>query len=164
MSKIVIMNATIEVTKPLYHKKYFIGGFNFIINNNEVPFDFNITKYNIDKNKENGNDIIYYESGRGNDGFNIADGYYSQNYKNIGLDEEDITAEFLSKVKKIKDFHFKPEDYVGIVIFEIKEILFFNRIGAKYKVKQEVINEYNKSHGNIRIRSENEFMNEDLLD
>ena len=76
-----------------------IGGYVFEIGDNAVPFDWDASS----GNEENG--IFYFETGYGpffND-FELPD-YYDDEYAEIGIKREDISAEFLASVHHIQEF------------------------------------------------------------
>ena len=77
-----------------------VGGFTFLINGKEVPFDFDAHVCNEDKG------IFTYESGYGfvfND-FEPSD-CYDSDLEEIGLSRAHLTPFFLSHVSEIKEFH-----------------------------------------------------------
>lgn len=128
-----------------------LGGYEFIINGKEVPFDWDA----FCGNEENG--IFEFDTGYGflfND-FEIAD-CFDEEYANIGLTKEDITAEFLASAEKIIEIHMNFENEIDEEIdlgynddeqykINVMEIIFTDLATDKeYKVKQEVLDEYNK--------------------
>ena len=127
-----------------------IGGYYFIINGKEIPFDWDA----FSGNEENG--IFEFDTGYGwfND-FELSD-CYDEDYEKLGMVREDITAEFLASVEEIGEFHINFIDVDGNEIdlgynddeqYKIKlvEIIFTDMETEKeYKVKQEVLDEYNK--------------------
>ena len=128
-----------------------IGGYYFIINGKEIPFDWDA----FSGNEENG--IFEFDTGYGfifND-FELSD-CYDEDYEKLGMTREDITAEFLASVEEIGEFHINFIDVDGNEIdlgynddeqYKIKlvEIIFTDMETEKgYKVKQEVLDEYNK--------------------
>jgi len=85
-----------------------IGGFGFDINGDSIPFDWDAFS-----GTEN-NKIFHFETGKGylwND-YEIPD-YWDDEYADIGLTREDITAEFLASVTHINEFFVDFEDESG---------------------------------------------------
>ena len=77
-----------------------IGGYEFLINGNAVPFDWDA----IAGNEKNG--IFEFDTGYGflcND-FELGD-YFDEDYARIGITRENITAEFLASAEKINEIH-----------------------------------------------------------
>ncbi len=76
-----------------------IGGYYFIINGKEIPFDWDA----FAGNEEDG--IFEFETGYGwyND-FELSD-CYDGDYEELGISRKDITAEFLASVEEIKEVH-----------------------------------------------------------
>ena len=141
--KQVVMEAIIKVIKPLNHKSFDIGGFNFTIEGKKIPFDFNATGYNIEL-KEN-ESIITYVSGEGPffKEYDIDKDSYEKEYNNLGLTSNDITAEFLSNVEEINEFYFGAVDYEEDTIFKIEKISFMNEGNIVYNVAQTIIDKFN---------------------
>ena len=127
-----------------------IGGYYFIINGMEVPFDWDAFSGSEENN------IFEFETGYGwfND-FELSD-CYDGDYAKLGITREKITAEFLASVERINEFHMDFEDGDGNEIdlgwnddeeykIMLLEIIFTDlNTGEEYKVKQEVLDEYNK--------------------
>ena len=106
--------------------------------------------------EENG--VFEFETGYGflfND-FEIGD-YFDEEYANVGLTREDITAEFLASAEKINEIHMNFIDKLCREVdigyndskrqykINVMEIIFTDlATDNKYKVKQEVLDEYNK--------------------
>lgn len=132
-----------------------IGGYSFEINDDLIPFDWDA--FNV--SEENG--IFNFETGRGpffND-YEIPD-YFDEEYKEIGLTREEITAEFLASTHCIEDFFVNFDDYngkehgIGWCVdnvnssqykINIIELLFVDvKTLSEYPVSKEVISKYNK--------------------
>lgn len=132
-----------------------IGGYSFEVNEDLIPFDWDA----FSSSEENG--TFYFKTGRGpffND-YEIPD-YWDEEYKEIGIAREEITAEFLASVSHIEDFFVNFDDRDGkeheIGWFSdnvnssqykinIKEIAFVDvNTGKEYLVAKEVIDKYNK--------------------
>lgn len=130
--------------------EYFsLGGYTFKINGMEIPFDFptygyHVTDYDECSNKK----CIKFESGKGvmfND-FKL-DNYYDDEYIDLQLDKNAITAKFLSKVDEILEMHI---GYVYIHNSKLKNIEYKNitfedlTTGEVYEVSSNVIKQFNK--------------------
>ena len=127
-----------------------IGGYYFIINGKEIPFDWDA----FSGNEENG--IFEFDTGYGwfND-FELSD-CYDEDYEKLGMVREDITAELLASVEEIGEFHINfidaDDNEVDLGFnddeqYKIKlvEIIFTDLENDKgYKVKQEVLDKYNE--------------------
>lgn len=140
-----------------------VGGFTFIIDGKEIPFDFDA----FSCSEKNG--IFHYESGYGfcfND-FEISD-CYDYDLEKIGLSRSDLTPSFLSSASEINDFHLNffvtengKEEEVDIgdadenirsdVPFKIKLLdVCFSRDEEQYlPVKEEVIQKFNGTEDDI---------------
>ena len=130
--------------------EYFdLGGYAFKIKGMEIPFDFSAYGYDMDYDEDNGRICIDYESGKGImfDEFEI-DECYDEEYKNLQLDKNAITAEFLSKVDEILEMYM---DYN--YMFEINKLedvrfedITFEDVttGKIYAVDSNVIKQFNK--------------------
>lgn len=132
-----------------------IGGFSFEIGENAIPFDWDaFTGYEKDK-------VFKFETGTGwffND-YEISD-CYDEQYKEIGLQKEDITAEFLASVEHIDEFFVDFDDIDGNeqgvgwyadntddaqYKINILEMAFYDLATQNTcPVKQEVLDKYNK--------------------
>ena len=133
-----------------------IGGYSFEVNGDLIPFDWDA----FTASEENG--VFSFTTGKGpffND-YEIPD-YWDEEYNEIGITREEITAEFLASVSHIEDFFVDFEDSDGnehgIGWFadnvndsqykvSLIEIIFVEvNTGKEYPVSKEVINKYN--HG-----------------
>lgn len=107
----VHMSADFEITLPqpldlvTHPDNISVGGFFAIVNGRGIPFDFDITSCGVEKI----NDTQYkchYESGE--DGY-FKDPYisdcYTTEYLQMGLDREDITADFLASASELREFY-----------------------------------------------------------
>lgn len=133
-----------------------VGGYSFEINEDLIPFDWDA----FSASEEDG--VFSFETGRGpffND-YEIPD-YWDEEYKEIGITREEITAEFLASVGHIEDFFVNFDDSDGkehgIGWFadnvnssqykvNILDLAFVNvETADEYPVSKEVVNKYN--HG-----------------
>lgn len=136
-----------------------IGGYSFEINEDLIPFDWDAFSASED------NGVFSFETGRGpffND-YEIPD-YWDEEYKEIGITREEITAEFLASVSHIEDFFVNFDDRdgkdhgigwcadnVNSSQYKINILdLFFVDMETynEHHVSNEVINKYN--HGVIQ--------------
>lgn len=133
-----------------------VGGFCFIVDGKEIPFDWEAEAVN---EMEPG--VFKYESGYGpfsNDHMLID--VYLEDYKKLGLEIGDITAEFLSKTSKIQEFHInfdtKEVDDVeagyadtpeSSYLVELLNIWISDSLkpDKEYAVSQEVLKEFNRN-------------------
>lgn len=132
-----------------------IGGYSFEIHDDLIPFDWDA----FSCNEENG--IFGFETGRGpffND-YEIPD-YFDEEYEEIGLTREEITAEFLASTESIEDFFVNFDDHngkehgIGWCVdnvnssqykINIIELSFVDvKTLAEYPVSKEVISKYNR--------------------
>ena len=136
-----------------------IGGYSFEINEDLIPFDWDA----FSASEENG--IFSFETGRGPffKDYEIPD-YWDEEYNEIGITREEITAEFLASVSHIEDFFVnfddRDEKEHGIGWFadnvnssqykvNILELAFVNvSTYEEYPVSKEVISRYNKGEYN----------------
>lgn len=127
-----------------------IGGYYFIINGQDIPFDWDA----FVGNEENG--IFSFETGYGflfND-FKLSD-CYDEDYEELGLVREEISAEFLAQASKICEVHINfvddEDDEVDLGFNDDEDYrinlltMYFIDIetGKEYHVSQEVLDEYN---------------------
>ena len=135
-----------------------VGGFTFLIDGKEVPFDFDAHVCNEDKG------IFTYESGYGfvfND-FEPSD-CYDRDLEEIGLSRAHLTPFFLSHVSEIKEFHLNflieengkekevdigdaDENILPDIPFKIELLdLYFEgeEDEKEYQVKKEVLQKFN---------------------
>lgn len=128
-----------------------IGGYYFVINGKEIPFDWDAFCGDEEDN------IFEFETGYGflfND-FELSD-CYDEDYKTLGIARENITAAYLASVDEITEFHINFIDEDGdecdlgsnasIERYKIKllEITFTNvDTGDGYDVRQEVLDRFN---------------------
>ena len=144
-----------------------IGGFSFDVAGKSIPFDWDAFS-----GVEN-NSVFSFGTGRGwafND-FELSD-CYDQDYEDIGIKRENISAEFLSTTEHIEEFFVDFSDgnkEVGIGFYsdnaneneeyklELVEISFEDMDTGKYfDVNPEVIRAFNKG---IRREFENNLNN-----
>lgn len=131
-----------------------IGGYSFEMNDDLIPFDWDAYSCN----EENG--VFSFETGRGpffND-YEIPD-YWDEEYKEIGIKREEITAEFLASARSIEDFFVNFDDRNGKehgigwcadnvnssqYKINIIEILFVDiETRSEHQVSNKVISNYN---------------------
>lgn len=129
-----------------------IGGYYFIIDGKEVPFDWDA----FSGDEEDG--VFEFETGYGflfND-FELSN-CYDEDYNELGIARENITAKFLSSVNEIKEFHVNfinnndEECDLGtnqdIERYKIKllEVVFTDIMAEKdFIVNQSVLDSFNK--------------------
>ena len=140
-------------------KSMSIGGYSFEVNGDSIPFDWDAFTATED------NGMFSFTTGKGpffND-YEIPD-YWDEEYSEIGITREEITAEFLASVSHIEDFFVDFEDSdgkeQGIGWFadnvdssqykvNILDLAFVNvETADEYPVSKEVINRYNKGEYN----------------
>lgn len=131
-----------------------IGGYSFEIGENTIPFDWDAFS-GSERDK-----VFQFETGVGwfwND-YEISD-CYDEQYEDIGIKREDITAEFLASVNHIDEFFVDFDDVDGKehgigwyadnnnkAQYKVKllEMSFYDLATQKeYPVKQEVLDAYN---------------------
>lgn len=132
-----------------------VGGFSFDVEGRSIPFDWDAF-IGVEHDK-----VFEFATGRGwafND-FELAD-YYDENYADMGIKREDLSAEYLAAAHHIEEFFVNFEDgdqEVGIGFFadnnekdacyklELVEISFEDvETGKYYEVKPEVLQAFNK--------------------
>lgn len=128
-----------------------IGGYCFVINGKEVPFDWDA----FSGNEENG--VFEFETGYGlyND-FELSD-CYDSDYEKLGISRDDLTAKFLASPEQIKEVHMNFIDENGDECdfgwnedsedFKIKllEVSFSDLDNLEeYTVNQEILDKFNK--------------------
>lgn len=144
---------------PLSNKEVrsvLIGGFGFEINGNSIPFDWDAF-YGVEHNK-----VFQFQTGKGMffDDYEISD-CYDESFEELGITRENITAEFLASVEHINEFYVdwcdendnecqggdyeingdNNEEYR----IKILEMIFVDiETEKEYKVKQEVLDAFNK--------------------
>lgn len=137
-------------------KNMSIGGYSFEVNGGSIPFDWDA----FTATEENG--VFSFTTGKGpffND-YEIPD-YWDEEYNEIGITREEITAEFLASVSHIEDFFVDFEDSDGKehgigwyadnenssqYKVNILNLAFVNvETADEYPVSKEVVNKYN--HG-----------------
>ncbi len=132
-----------------------IGGFSFEIGEYTIPFDWDAFS-GSERDK-----VFQFETGTGwfwND-YEISD-CYDDEYEEIGIKKEDITAEFLASVSHIDEFFVDFDDAdgkeqgIGWHAYNTDEAQYKINIlkmsfldletQKEYPVKQEVLDKYNK--------------------
>lgn len=154
--KLYQKNPTTGCFKPLVKENLSSlcpGGFAFNIGGKSVPFDWDAGS----TDDENG--VFHYESGYGPffNEFELSD-CYDEDYKELGIKREDITAKFLASVSKIDEFYVNfvlegEDDDAGVgdnsdsdaeFIIELLSVGIEDRATGKiFSVKKAVINEFN---------------------
>ena len=149
----VHMSADFEITLPqpldlvTHPDNISVGGFFAIVNGRGIPFDFDITSCDVEKI----NDTQYkchYESGEG--GY-FKDPYisdcYTTEYLQMGLEREDITADFLASASELREFYVVCWDEQNNEIMpsavRISDITFLNGTLQAFSVAQPVIDAFN---------------------
>lgn len=149
----VYMSADFEITLPqpldlvTHPDNISVGGFFAIVNGRGIPFDFDVTSCNVEKI----NDTQYkchYESGEG--GY-FKDPYisdcYTTEYLQMGLEREDITADFLASASELREFYVVCWDEQNNEIMpsavRISDITFLNGTLQEFPVAQPVIDAFN---------------------
>lgn len=125
-----------------------IGVFEFRYGDDIIPFDFDTFSSNYTKL----DDSIEIEWS--NDKSFLSDYYISEDYRyeiaEAGYDIDELTAEFLSSVDEITDIFTDIVVKVNDKFINIEdtpvftEISFSDDTGTVYKVKEDVINNFNK--------------------
>ena len=114
-------------------EEFGFGGYCFIVDGKEVSFDWDAWSADCDGSR------VTIETGYGcffND-FNISEDYDEALLK-AGLTRYDLTAEFLSRCEEIQEFACEGGDVL------IEYVTFLDESNKEYRVKDEVIREYNK--------------------
>lgn len=129
-----------------------IGGYYFVVNRKEIPFDWDAFSGDEEDN------TFEFETGYGFlfDDFELSD-CYDEDYAELGIARENITAAFLAGVEEIREFHvnFINENNEECDLgtnrdierykIELLEILFTDvETQTDFKVMQEVLDKYNK--------------------
>lgn len=134
-----------------------IGGFSFAVDGKSIPFDWDAF-YGTEHDN-----VFGFETGRGfafND-FELAD-YYDEDYADMGIKREDLTAEYLASTNYIEEFLVDFEDgdkevEIGYCNdnadndaqykLELIEIAFKDMdIGISYDVKPDVLKAFNNGN------------------
>lgn len=149
----VYMSADFEITLPqpldlvTHSDNISVGEFFAIVNGRGIPFDFDVTSCDVEKI----NDTQYkchYESGEG--GY-FKDPYisdcYTTEYLQMGLEREDITADFLASASELREFYVVCWDEQNNEIMpsavRISDITFLNGTLQEFPVAQPVIDAFN---------------------
>ena len=128
-----------------------IGGYYFVINGKEVPFDWDA--FCGDEEDR----VFSFTTGYGfawND-FELSD-CYDEDYELLGIKRENITAEYLASVDEITEFHINfldnddeecdlgSNDSVEKYKIRLLEICFTDIEDNTFYVKQEAIDKFNE--------------------
>lgn len=124
-----------------------VGGYSFEINGDLIPFDWDCF-YGTESEK-----IFCFATGRGllwND-YEISD-CYDEEYEEIGITRETLTAEFLASVESIEEFYVQYDsdfESENDFFIELLEVSFYDLETEKeYFVAQSVLDEFNQSERN----------------
>lgn len=127
------------------------GGYNFKINDQDIPFDFKGYGVNI-KEDSNGKYLELDTSIKSFlNVFDIDFELFKEEYDSLGLKNEDITAKFLASASKINEFYFLLEDKNGNEYADgvIEDIWFADENGAEYHMDKslfkQTLNEINNN-------------------
>lgn len=150
----VIMSGVLELNVYGFDKNQdnlSFGGYTFICDDKSIPFDFSGTSWDV---YQDGSILtIPFKTGSTlllTDYF--LDDCYLDDYKELGLRMQDITAEFLSKAIEISEFvvdmEFHGEEYNPVDIaqmggFKLKELSFSDGEN-EYMVNPEVLQNFNE--------------------
>lgn len=147
---IVMMDAEIRIylNKPFNKENsiFDIGGFGFVVNDCEVPFDFNASGYNVQGISDDRN-VVTIEFFTGEGPF-FSDRHLSPDfdadYHNLGLNRSAITAEYLAKVTAISEFFVNAEieNEGTLVSYELLSVSLHDDISA-YDVEQTILDLFN---------------------
>lgn len=149
----VYMSADFEITLPqpldlvTHPDNISVGGFFAIVNGRGIPFDFDVTSCDVEKINDT-QYKCYYESGEG--GY-FKDPYisdcYTTEYLQMGLEREDITADFLASASELREFYVVCWDEQNNEIMpsavRISDITFLNGTLQEFPVAQPVIDAFN---------------------
>lgn len=162
----IAMNAEFKVLKVVGNGMYFpldkedvqnmtIGAFSFVIGGRTVPFDWNACS-GSEKDK-----VFRFEMGPGPffKEYELSD-CYDEDYKALGVERKDITAEYLASAEFVEEFHVNfddqeghevslgwHEDNAGAPVMKVKlfSVQFEDlESGKSYSVQPEVLENYNK--------------------
>lgn len=126
-----------------------VGGFEFVVNGIAIPFDFDASGCTPT------NGIYEYESGYGpffND-FEISKDFHEQ-IRELGLNPDTISAQYLSKTSEIREFYLNFEDENNAerdngedgLWIELLNVCFIDRDTSEtYPVRKSVLNAYNRA-------------------
>lgn len=161
------MLADFRILKDFGDGKYFamdssnakgvsIGGFSFAIDNKIVPFDWE-QHCGVEENN-----LFSYATGAafGHGDYELDDDCFEEDYANLGIKRENISAEFLASAHHIEEFYINFEDgtkEIGLGHYadngednakyklELVEVSFEDiETGKYYDVKKEVLEAFNK--------------------
>lgn len=116
------------------------GGYDFEIDGKNVPFDFRGFSASI-KNDEKGDYFLLYTA---ESGFfkntDIDFETYKEQYDQLDLKNEDITAKFLASATKINEFYFEIDtDKNPISKLELVELCFIDENGDEYNINPDLL-------------------------
>lgn len=152
----VIMSGVLEMTIPGFDEdrdSLLFGGYCFTCDGNNIPFDFNGSIWNIDQ--EGDRVTVTFDTGRTPFGIDyFLDENYEEEYKEIGLRINDITAELLAGASEIVEFamcaevdgrEYSTDEIAEMGGFEIKA-LFFDNATEAYVMNQSALDAFNERH------------------
>lgn len=166
----VIMCGEMELKIPGFDKEidcFSFGGYTFVCEDKEIPFDFSGTAWSIEQN----GDLlkVEFETGRTpllTDYF--LDDCYEDVYWDIGLRLNDITAAFLAKASAIKEFtvsveqnrkEYGPEEIAQNGHFALTSLQLSN-YDKTYSVAKDVIDSFNLKVKNQVIEQDKNYLDE----
>lgn len=105
-------------------KSIFLGGYYFVIDRIEIPFDWD----DVSGTELNG--IFSFDTGVSSFGNNFElSNCYDDEYERLGVSRKNISAQLLSSVSKINDFH------INFVNSDDEEIDLYYNDDDKYKIQ-----------------------------
>ena len=120
-----------------------VGGYSFEINGDLIPFDWDCFYGNESER------VFYFTTGRGLlwDDYEISD-CYDDDYEELGITRESLTAEFLASVESIEEFYVEYDsdsESENEFFIELLEVSFYDLATKKeYLVAQSVLDEFNQ--------------------
>ena len=118
------------------------GGYTFVIDETSIPFDFEGYGADIEFDEKG----MYIEMQTTYSGFftntDIDTDVYAKDYAEIGIDAENITAEFLASASEIESFYFNVElknnEEIG-EDFILESVVFFDENGDEHEVNAALL-------------------------
>lgn len=162
--RIVAMEAQIRIclNKPYQkeHSVFDVGGFEFVVNGRNIPFDFDASGYQIQHVSDNHHEVIIkYSTGQGpffNDWHLSED--FDAVYQDLGLARGDITAESLATTTEITEFFVNAEidGEEALVCCALLSVSLQDDL-SEYDVRQAVLDSFNAQQPLTNGGSENEL-------
>ncbi len=117
------------------------GGYDFEINGKSVPFDFRGFSADIESDEKGDYFQLYTAESRFFKNRDIDFETYKEQYDQLGLKNEDITAKFLASATKINEFYFEIDknDQPYISKLELAELYFIDENGDVHNVNPELL-------------------------